>query len=237
VLEKVHATIKIRDEEVTWLNGELAQLSVSYEDQRQAGEEKDDVILNLQWAVETTRAAPETEKKQVEGELFFPLFICWPNSLRDLLPAKFVLLFSGLRMALGTSTTQVQAIQAAYNSSHQELEELHAAALEACQGVEEGEAQAGSSMASRLRTLGRHITQRMRCALHLGVQKALGMVVSHYRVNLRAISTGYVVTTGVDDEVEMNCVDTLAAPAANVLTEDFMDFLFPDAPPAGGPEA
>jgi hypothetical protein len=102
VLEKVHATIKIRDEEVTWLNGELAQLSVSYEDQRQAGEEKDDVILNLQWAVETTRTAPEIEKKQVEGELFFPLFICWPNSLRDLLPAKFVLLFSGLRMALGT---------------------------------------------------------------------------------------------------------------------------------------
>jgi hypothetical protein len=35
----------------------------------------------------------------------------------------------------------------------------------------------------------------------------------------------------------MNPVDTLAAPAANVLAEDFMDFLFPDAPLAGGPEA
>jgi hypothetical protein len=35
----------------------------------------------------------------------------------------------------------------------------------------------------------------------------------------------------------MNRVDTLAALAANVLAEDFMEFLFPDAPPTGGPEA
>jgi hypothetical protein len=55
-------------------------------------------------------------------------------------------------------------------------------------------------------------------------------------VNLGVISTGYVVPVGVDDEVEMNRVDTLAAPAANVLAEDFMDFLFSDAPLAGGPE-
>jgi hypothetical protein len=72
--------------------------------------------------------------------------------------------------------------------------------------------------------------------LHLEVQKALGVVASHYRVNLGAISTGYVVPAGVDDEVEMNRVDALTTPAANVLMEDFMEFLFPDAPPAGGPE-
>jgi hypothetical protein len=63
------------------------------------------------------------------------------------------------------------------------------------------------------------------------------MVVSHYWVNLGEISTGYIVPAGVDDEVEMNRMQTLAAPAANVLTEDFMDFLFPDAPLAGSPEA
>jgi hypothetical protein len=34
----------------------------------------------------------------------------------------------------------------------------------------------------------------------------------------------------------MNHVDTLAAPTANILAEDFMEFLFSDAPPAGGPE-
>jgi phosphosulfolactate phosphohydrolase-like enzyme len=40
-------------------------LSVSYEDQCQAGEEKDAMILDLQRAAETVRTALEREKKQV----------------------------------------------------------------------------------------------------------------------------------------------------------------------------
>jgi hypothetical protein len=133
--------------------------------------------------------------------------------------------------------TQAQAVQTAYNSSQEELEELQTATLEACQEVDEGEAQAGSSMASLLHTLSGHVTRRMRCALHLGVQKALGMVASHYQVDLEAVSTGYVVPVGVDDEMAMNCVDALTAPAADILAEDFTDFLFPDVPAAGGPQA
>jgi hypothetical protein len=35
----------------------------------------------------------------------------------------------------------------------------------------------------------------------------------------------------------MNRVDALAAPATDVLAEDFTDFLFPDAPVAGSPQA
>jgi hypothetical protein len=89
-------------------------------------------------------------------------------------------------------------------------------------------------MASRLRALGRHVTQRVRRALHLGVQKALGVVASHYQVDLEAISTGYVIPVGVNDEVAMNHADALAAPAADILADDFMDFLFPDAPSASG---
>jgi hypothetical protein len=72
--------------------------------------------------------------------------------------------------------------------------------------------------------------------LHLGVQKALVVVAPHYQADLEAISTGYVVPVGVDDEVAMNRVDALTAPAAGVLTEDFLEFLFPDTPPAGGPQ-
>jgi urease accessory protein UreF len=123
------------------------------------------------------------------------------------------------------------------NSLQQDLEELRTAAHEACQEVEEGEAQAGSSMASFLRALGGHITRRMRRALHLGVQKALGVVASHYQVDLEAVSTGYVVPVGVNDEVAMNRADALTAPAADILAEDFTDFLFPDAPAAGDPQA
>jgi hypothetical protein len=35
----------------------------------------------------------------------------------------------------------------------------------------------------------------------------------------------------------MNRADALAATAADMLTEDFANFLFPDAPAAGGPQA
>jgi hypothetical protein len=128
-------------------------------------------------------------------------------------------------------------MQTAYNSSQQELEELRAAALEVCQEVEEGEAQAGSSLASRLHALGGHVSQRMRHALHLGIKKALGMVVSHYQVDFEAVSSGYVVPVGVEDEVVMDRADALGDTAADMLAEDFNDFLFPDAPAAGGPQA
>jgi hypothetical protein len=96
------------------------------------------------------------------------------------------------------------------------LEALQAAALETCQGIEEGEAQAESS-------------QRMHRALHLGVRKAFGVVGSHYQVDFEAVSSGYVVPVGVEDEDAMNRADALA--------EDFMDFLFPDAPSADDPQA
>jgi hypothetical protein len=63
------------------------------------------------------------------------------------------------------------------------------------------------------------------------------VVASHYQVDFEAISIGYVVPEGVDDETAMNRVDALAAPATDVLAEDFTDFLFPDAPVAGNPQA
>jgi hypothetical protein len=128
-------------------------------------------------------------------------------------------------------------VRAAYDSSERELVELRAAALETCQTVEEGEAQAGSSLVSRLRTLGGHVSRHMRRALHLGVQKSLGVVRSDYQVDFEAVVSGYVVPDGVEDEVAMEHADALAAVAAGTLAEDFMEFLFPDARDAGAPQA
>jgi hypothetical protein len=70
----------------------------------------------------------------------------------------------------------------------------------------------------------------------MGVQKTLGMVVSHYQVDFVAVSSGYVVPVGVEDEVAMNRADALAT-AADMLAEDFTNFLFPNAPAAGDPQA
>jgi hypothetical protein len=77
----------------------------------------------------------------------------------------------------------------------------------------------------------------MRRALHLGVKKALGVVRSHYEVNLKAVASGYVVPESIEDEVAMERADALSATAAETLAEDFEDFLFPDAPNAGEPQA
>jgi hypothetical protein len=132
---------------------------------------------------------------------------------------------------------RAEALQASYNSSEQELQELRTAALETCRAVEEGEAQAGSSLASRMRALGGHVTERMRRALHLGVQKALGVVQSHYEVNFEALAEGYVVPDGVEDEVATERVDVLAADAVGTLAEAFEEFLFPDVVDAAAPPA
>jgi hypothetical protein len=134
-----------------------------------------------------------------------------------------------LRTALGHATDRAEALKASYNSSEREQLELRSTALETCQAVEEGKAQAGSSLASRLRALGGHVSGRMRRALHLGVQKALGVVRSHYEINFEAVAEGYIVLEGVEDEVAMECVDALAADAAEALAEAFEEFLFPDA--------
>jgi hypothetical protein len=77
----------------------------------------------------------------------------------------------------------------------------------------------------------------MHRALHLGVKKALGVVASHYQVDFEAVSSGYVVPVGVEDEEAMNRADALAATAADMLAEDFADFLFSDAPGVGDPQA
>jgi hypothetical protein len=143
----------------------------------------------------------------------------------------------GLRTALGHATNRAETLQAAYNSSEQELVELCTATLEACQVVEEGEAQAGSSLASRLRALGGHVSRRMRRALHLGVQKALDVVRSHYEVNLEAVASGYVVPEGIEDEAAMEQADALAADVVEALTEAFAEFLFPDVADTDEPQA
>jgi hypothetical protein len=162
--------------------------------------------------------------------LVFPSGVC---SLLDFLCSWY----QGLRTALGRATDRAETLQEVYDSSEQELVELRAAALETCRVVEEGEAHAGSSLASRLRALGGHVSRRMCRALHLGVQKALGVVRSHYEVNFEAVASGYVVPEGVEDEVAMEQVDALSADAAETLTEDFLEFLFPDAADADAPQA
>jgi hypothetical protein len=56
-------------------------------------------------------------------------------------------------------------------------------------------------------------------------------------VDFEAVASGHVVPVGVEDKVAMERADALAVVAAETLAEDFVDFLFPDAPDAGEPKA
>jgi hypothetical protein len=58
---------------------------VSYEELRNASEEKDATILELQQAAEITRADLEMEKKQVEGKSSSRSFVCRLDSPRSAL--------------------------------------------------------------------------------------------------------------------------------------------------------
>jgi hypothetical protein len=117
---------------VSCINGELVQISISHEDQRQSLEEQEASYLKLQREAEETYRSLEAEKKQVEGEFVSVRFLFVDSFLWDPLPTSS---FSCswlpvLRTALGHATTRAEMLQTAYNSSQQELEELRAAALE-----------------------------------------------------------------------------------------------------------
>jgi hypothetical protein len=232
-------SLEDRNTEFSKLEGELMVLSITSTSQELALQEQGETVKGLEQAVEAGRRAFEMERKQVEGKLLFDS--CFAGSpLEGSHPFSdffLVLATPGLRTALGHAAERAEALQTSYNSSEQELQELRNAALETCRAVEEGEAQAGSSLASRLRALGGHVTGCMRRALHLGVQKALGVVRSHYELNFEALAEGYIVPEAVEDEVAMERVDALAADAAGTPAEAFEEFLFPDAADAAAPPA
>jgi chromosome segregation ATPase len=72
--EGAQATLKQREDEVSRLNGELVQISISHEDLRQSLEEQEATVLDLQCQAEEARQSLEGEKKQVEGEFTFVHF-------------------------------------------------------------------------------------------------------------------------------------------------------------------
>jgi hypothetical protein len=91
----------------------------------------------------------------------------------------------------------------------------------------------GSSVASRLRSLGRLVIERLRGALRLGVQKTLGLTSSHYKLNFTLLLDGYVVpedVVGEEPELEaVRKIDAFMADNVASLADMFEVNLFPDA--------
>ena len=117
---------------------------------------------------------------------------------------------------------------------------LKRAALSTCEALEVEGVQSGSSLGSRLIALSSQMRERLRGALHTGVNRALAVISSHYvGVDLPAISDGYVLP---DDDEEADTVVTKPMEAAEgpgmALATLFEEEVVPPLPSAdaGGPE-
>ena len=112
-----------------------------------------------------------------------------------------------------------------------DYEDLERATVAAFQGLEGEGGSSGSSLASRLRSLGDRVAELLKGALRPGVQKALGVVSTHYIVNLEQLATGYIVPDG-DDDTKVDAIkqaDAGAEDAASALAGLFGGELLPDA--------
>ena len=111
--------------------------------------------------------------------------------------------------------------------------DLEGAAVTACQELEgQSGSSSGSSMASRLCSLGGQVAERLKSAFRLGVQRALGVVSMHYVMDLEPMVTGYVVAPGVegDDAVAaMEQADATVEGTASTLSVLLEGDLLPDA--------
>ena len=66
-------------------------------------------------------------------------------------------------------TAAKEALQVAYSSMQKDYEDLEGATVAACQGLVGEGGSSGSSLASRLRSLGDRVAERLKGALRLGV--------------------------------------------------------------------
>jgi len=94
-------------------------------------------------------------------------------------------------------TAVKEAVNTALTAAHDEYAELEQTAVAVCQELEGEGALSGSSVASRLRALGSRVAENAKSTFRLGVQWAPAMASTHYDMDLKLVSSGYVVAPGV----------------------------------------
>ena len=101
---------------------------------------------------------------------------------------------------MADETAAKEALQAAYSSAQKDLTDLEGAAVATCQELDGEGGSSGSSVASRLRSLGGRVAERLRSTFRLGVQRTLAVASTHYDLNLEQVVTGYVVAPSIEGD-------------------------------------
>ena len=121
---------------------------------------------------------------------------------------------------MADETTAKEAVNTALTAAHDEYAELKRTAVSVCQELEGAGALSSSSMASRLRALGGRITEHAKSTFRLGVLRALAVASTHYDMDLRLVSSGYVGPTDADADTVSAIMDD-----ANAAAEEFATIL------------
>ena len=127
-------------------------------------------------------------------------------------------------------------MQTVLDTEIEEHEALKRAALSACEALEVEGVQSGSSLGSRLIALSSQMRERLRGALHTGVNRVLAVISSHYLgVDLPAISDGYVLPDN-DEEADATVAKLMEAAEgpSTALATLFEEEVVPSLPSAGG---
>ena len=120
-------------------------------------------------------------------------------------------------------TAAKEAVHIALTAAQAEYADLEQTAVAVCQELEGEGALSGSSVASRLRSLGGRVAEHAKSTFRLGVLRALAVASTHYDMDLRLVSSGYVIPTDAEADATsaiMNDADTAAEEFATTLTKN-----------------
>ena len=127
-------------------------------------------------------------------------------------------------------TAAKEAVHGALMAAQTEYAELEQTVVAVCQELEGEGALSGSSVASRLRSLGGRVAEHIKRTFRLGVQWALAVASMHYDMDLERVSSGHVVTSGIGvyaASAAMDDADAAVEEFATVLARKLED----DIPP------
>ena len=130
---------------------------------------------------------------------------------------------------MADETATKDALQVVFTSVQEDYEVLERDAVATCQELEGEGGPSGSSVASRLRSLGGRVTERLKGALRLSVWKALGVVLTHYIINFKQLAMGYIIPDGNEDTAVSAMEQADAAAEGAALANFFEGDLLPDA--------
>jgi hypothetical protein len=103
-----------------------------------------------------------------------------------------------VKKAVANETAEKEIVQVAFTSAQVEHEDLERTVVATCQELEWEGGSSGSSVDSRLRSLGGRVAERLRSTFRHGVQRTFAVASTHYDMNLEQVVTRCVVVSGIE---------------------------------------